>query len=503
MAITLPWQDRIRLMIEHGLPAVDEAGAHLKQQAAMTYVPPAHAQALELERCVVEGIRGAGKSFWWKALVSENHRRFVRNVFPEARLGEDIDIRQGFGGSLGPDAPSKDVLASLMTEFGNARAIWRAVVAHQLRLPAPYPQAASPGQGFWQTRTAWVRQNPEPFDELLLQADTQQVTKNRSILILFDALDSLADRWEEIRPLARGLLQVAQEMRATSRIRLKLFVRPDMLEDKEILGFPDSSKLLARKASLIWRKVDLYGLAFQCLGNYQESGSLFRGLTKQVPSLERETWKHAPDGSWTLPPGLRTDESKQEALFHLLTGNAMSAAPSGYKRGKPYKWVVSHLQDGRDQVSPRSFCEALRHAARHTRNEFQDHDLPLHFKALQAGVQEASKIRVDELEREDYPWLGLLMAPLRGNLSVPCAAQDITEAWRQSGTIDSLEQHLQQSSHAVKLPPQHLADGAEGVLRDMEEIGVMQRLPDGRIQMPDVYRIAFGLGRRGGVKALK
>jgi hypothetical protein len=37
----------------------------------------------------------------------------------------------------------------------------------------------------------------------------------------------------------------------------------------------------------------------------------------------------------------------------------------------------------------------------------------------------------------------------------------------------------------------------------MEEIGVMQRLPDGRIQMPDVYRIAFGLGRRGGVKALK
>ena len=503
MAITPTRIEHIRMMIENGLPTVDEAGSHLGQQAAMTYVPPAHAQALELERCVVEGIRGAGKSFWWKALISEGHRRFVRNVFPDARLGEDIDIRQGFGGSLGPDAPSKDVLASLMAESGNARAIWRAVVAHQLRFPAPYPQVAALGQGLWQTRTAWVRQNPEPFDALLLEADTHQVTENRSVLILFDALDSLADRWEDIRPLARGLLQVAQEMRATRRIRLKLFVRPDMLEDKEIVGFPDSSKLLARKANLIWRKVDLYGLAFQCLGNYPEGGAGFRGLTKQAASLEREVWKHAPDGSWTLPAGLRTDESKQEDLFHLLTGNAMSAAPTGYKRGKPYTWVVKHLQDGRDQVSPRSFCEALRHAARHTRHEFQDHDLPLHFKALQAGVQEASKIRVDELEREDYPWLGLLMEPLRGNLSVPCAAQDITETWRKNGTIDSLEQHLQQSSHAVKLPPQHLADGAEGVLKDMEEIGVMQRLPDGRIQMPDVYRIAFGLGRRGGVKALK
>ena len=32
---------------------------------------------------------------------------------------------------------------------------------------------------------------------------------------------------------------------------------------------------------------------------------------------------------------------------------------------------------------------------------------------------------------------------------------------------------------------------------------MIQRLSDGRIQMPDVYRIAFGLGRRGGVKPLK
>jgi hypothetical protein len=34
-------------------------------------------------------------------------------------------------------------------------------------------------------------------------------------------------------------------------------------------------------------------------------------------------------------------------------------------------------------------------------------------------------------------------------------------------------------------------------------LGVIQRMEDGRIQMPDVYRIAFGFGRRGGVKPLK
>ncbi len=505
MALTPPWQERIRLMIEDGLPTLDEAGTHLHQQASMTYVPPAHAQALELERPVVEGIRGSGKSFWWKALVSEEHRRFVCQVFPEARLGDDIDIRQGFGGALGDDAPSKDVLAALMREFGNARAIWRAVIGHQLKLGAPFPHTAAADRGVWQTRTAWVRDHPEQFDRLLLQTDTQQTASGRHVLILFDALDSLADRWEEIRPLARGLFQVTQEMRATRMLRCKLFVRPDMLEDKEILGFPDSSKLLARKANLAWRKVDLYGLVFQCLGNYrvQEHGEQFRFLTEWSPETKTDGWRHTSGQYWTLGPDLRTDESRQEILFHHLTGRAMSAAPSGHKRGKPYKWVVSHLQDGRDQVSPRSFCEALRHAATHTQHEYPAHSLPLHFKALQSGVQEASKIRVDELEREDYPWLSHVMAPLKGSISVPCAPSDITDLWRQGGTIDALERHLQQSDHTVKLPPQHLADGADGVMRDLEDIGLLQRLPDGRIQMPDVYRIAFGLGRRGGVKPLK
>jgi hypothetical protein len=49
----------------------------------------------------------------------------------------------------------------------------------------------------------------------------------------------------------------------------------------------------------------------------------------------------------------------------------------------------------------------------------------------------------------------------------------------------------------------NLADGPEGILRDLESIGLVYFLYDKRIQMPDVYRIAFGLGRYGGVKPLK
>ncbi|HET7867340.1 MAG TPA: hypothetical protein VFL86_23290, partial [Burkholderiaceae bacterium] len=106
-------------------------------------------------------------------------------------------------------------------------------------------------------------------------------------------------------------------------------------------------------------------------------------------------------------------------------------------------------------------------------------------------------------EHEDYPWVAHVMAPLRGELQVPCLSEDILVRWRKSRALETLSGELQQSGSSVKLPPQHLADGPEGVLADLQELGLIQRQHDGRIQMPDVYRIAFGLGRRGGVKPLK
>ena len=51
--------------------------------------------------------------------------------------------------------------------------------------------------------------------------------------------------------------------------------------------------------------------------------------------------------------------------------------------------------------------------------------------------------------------------------------------------------------------PPHFGEGPTGVLRDLKDLGVLDFIWDGRIQMPDIYRIAFGLGRRGGVKPLK
>jgi hypothetical protein len=476
--------------LREALPENDQPGVEPSKGVGFIYVPPSHARALDPNQTLVEGIRGAGKSFWWAALASKSHRDYVTAVFPEARIGTNLDISQAFGTQCLPErTPSKDTLMQLTDDF-EPRQIWRSVVATHLEFKSPFPKERK-----WRDKVQWVKNNPEEYDELFYRTDETLVNNGKQHLILFDALDRLADDWPRIRPLARSLLQLALDLRSSRAIRAKLFVRPDMLEDREILAFPDSSKLT--KIALTWRRIDLYALLFQCLGNAPTDGAVFRKHSTTNFGL---TWSQDPNSSaWVLPNCLRIDEDIQKQLFHAIAGPTMASGSSGHKRGFPYTWLPNHLLDGRDQVSPRSFCAALRHAVQSDNPE--DWSYPLHFKSIQSGVQEASRIRVSEMTSEDYPWVQLLMEPLRGKITVPCEPIEIANLWESSGVMQQLRQVCQDT--AVKLLPQHLNDGFNGLFLDLKNLGLIQQLSDSRIQMPDVYRIAFGLGRRGGVKPLK
>jgi hypothetical protein len=100
---------------------------------------------------------------------------------------------------------------------------------------------------------------------------------------------------------------------------------------------------------------------------------------------------------------------------------------------------------------------------------------------------------VDEL-REDYPWLEDLMRPLRG-LVVPCDFQEIKRRWREQNVVEALKQK--------KMLPPSIEEGEEGLRKDLEAMGIFLRMEDGRVNIPDVFRIGYGLGRRGGVKPIR
>ncbi len=479
---------QLRRGIGQACNAFDQTGNMPDREPAFTYVPPSHARGLDPEVSLVVGIRGAGKSFWAAQLASPIHRAFVKAAFPEVRFAENIKVTRGFGmGLSNTEAPSKEVLADLLAQY-KPRAIWRAVLARSLGFAGAFAKLDT-----WSERVAWVQSHAEEFDVQMEKADSELAAQGVTHLILFDALDRMADDWDDVSELARALLQVALDVRSRNCIRFKVFVRPDIIENKAIMSFPDASKLLGHKADLTWRRADLYALLYQCLANSESGGKAFREKTSEIQPI---TWKKN-NTNWIVPALLRTDEMLQQRIFHKMTGPAMGATT---KRGKPYTWLVSHLQDGLDQVSPRSFFAALKTAASESAETVK---LTLDYRAIQIGVQKASQIRVQEITDEDYPWVDLIMAPLNGQLTVPCEAEEFIKIWRTEGTIKNLADKLKQGKALVKLPPQNLEDGAKGVLRDLESLGIVQTMTDGRIQMPDVYRIGFGFGRKGGIKPLK
>lgn len=160
--------------------------------------------------------------------------------------------------------------------------------------------------------------------------------------------------------------------------------------------------------------------------------------------------------------------------------------------------------DGKEQISPRSFLSALSKAVAYTREEHASHRYAIHHEGIRRGVQVASKTRVQEI-REDMPWVHLAIQPLSGQ-RVPIDEQQVVKAWEEADLIELLQEEAKRyegtdEEASVRTGPRH-PDNPRRLIEELIAIGVMQRRRDGRIDLPDVYRIAFNIGRKGGVPRL-
>ena len=115
-------------------------------------------------------------------------------------------------------------------------------------------------------------------------------------------------------------------------------------------------------------------------------------------------------------------------------------------------------------------------------------------------MQVASEQRVEQL-REDFFWIRDTLVPL-ADLAVPCVSDSLFGRWQEAGTITAIEEY---AKTRLALAPVEF-DSASGVspkslLNALLRLGVAEKRPDGRINVPDIYRVAAKLLKRGGVKA--
>lgn len=421
-------------------------------------------------------------------LSSPKHRKFVANLIQNPALAR-VDTRIGFGLDVsGERFPSEAVLRDLVERNYEPLTIWRAVVlkhAHDvLDLPAPFVND-------WNEAAEWVKKQSAKVGALLNDCDRKLQDAGKTLLVVFDALDRLAKDWDGVRHLLTGALQLALECRSLRRIRMKFFLRPDMEEDEDIWQFRDSSKLRHSKVELSWPPSDLYGLILMLIANDAKCGGGFREF------VERRTGIEWVENNAVFSPSkqLTTNDDKLRPIVEAIAGEWMG---KDRRRGATYTWIPIHLSDAKARISPRSFMLAFKRAAEYTEDRHEAHASPLHYEAIQQGVTTASEIRIEEI-KEDYPWVRPLLEAARG-LTVPCEPQDLTSRW----TPDCIKKVHGQAE--MKLPPRRFSTdpfrkGKAGVLiEDLVELAVLYRTTDGRLNMPDIFRVGFGIKRKGGVK---
>lgn len=325
----------------------------------------------------------------------------------------------------------------------------------------------------WPATVDWLKQQPEDAARLM------QRPRDWKGLILFDALDRTSSDWRHMDDIVRGLLRATLWLKAFHGLYAKVFLREDQAE-RTVFNFPDASKLTATRSDLAWARHDLHGLLWQRLINSPDThGELLRGLCKNT----------AQDSVWQVASDMKSESEAQKQAFETLAGPWMGR---DRRRGVPYTWSVGHLADGRGQTSPRSFLSAIRHAAEDSYERYQQHEHALHFESIKRGIQKASEIRVQEMA-EDYPWVPDVLRALSG-MNVPIDVDAVIAKWHERFPTGA------NGISTSQLPAQHIARGWDGVREDLQRLGLLEVRNDGRIDMPDLYRVGFGLGRRGGVK---
>lgn len=436
-------------------------------QTETLYLPPSHLKALRLDAHIVVGGRGVGKSFWTAVLQSELLRSQLGSVVSEL---QDIEVTAGFCMAENVENyPNADVFIKFSEQNGDFYDLWRAVVLRWVarRIGENIPCDT------WTNTVGWLKSNPEAAARLM------QRERDWTGLILFDALDRTSLEWQRMDEIVRGLLRMILWLKTFPGLYAKVFLREDQAE-RTVFNFPDASKLTATKAELAWARHDLHGLLWQRLINAQGiHGERMRNVCPNV---------HL-GGVWRVAQEMKSESEAQKKAFEILAGPWMGR---DRRRGVPYSWSVGHLADGRGQTTPRSFLAAIRQAAQDSSERYVQHDYALHFESIKRGIQKASEIRVEEIA-EDYPWVPDILSVLSG-MNVPVEFESVKDKWIERFPAGP------HSISSSRLPAQHVEHGWDGVRDDLRRLGLLETKKDGRIDMPDLYRVGFGLGRKGGVK---
>lgn len=473
------------------LPSDHDSTGEYRPTVEEIFTPLQHANALDPNTPIVVGARGAGKSFWAGVLGQDDTRLATAQAYPNLGL-ERLIVMPGYSGlqdNVAVSPKTVDARVPVGRESELASDLWQATIiraAHAaLGLEIPFLTVREFMERF---------SDPEDAEAEFTRLDSHFRDKELTLLVTFDALDTLSRDWVRSSRLVDALLETVWSLRARRHIKAKVFIRPEQLND-ESLRFVELPKLKSGRVELEWKQVDLYGLLFWRLAEYADvlgSQESFRSLALSAgvvtPNATSSTKRRWP---------LMFNSSTQKRLMQRFAGLHMGRSP---KKGGTYDWPYNHLGDAAGKVTPRSFIKLFVEAAKFGQAPAQQ---VISAEGIRHGLREASKVRVDQLGIE-YPWIKRALAPLAG-LIVPCEGDLLFSRWAESNTVNLI---LAASANEETgfLPPFPLPARGEPLYLlalAMQRIGVISIRESGKFDIPDLFRVAAKMLKRGGTPPTK
>lgn len=454
------------------------------------FAPRAHRNVLDLSRTLVVGNRGTGKTFWSHVLWSQRGRGLVADAYGLSDL-KRVEAVFGFQGSItDKNAPSAKVISTALARGVEPQTFWQAVLlrAYGARATAGLPDD-------FVGLSQWFAANPEDGERRIREAD--EARADSVLLVMFDALDTIADDWISIRLRTEGLLRLAVVAKGLRNTRIKIFMRPDQFEDTALFRFPDATKLRAERVNLEWRFYDLYALMFFHIWKDNDGRNALKNIAGLHSVLFRKNGEQ-------IQPALIMHEGVQRSIFNTIAGEWMGG---DRKRGATYSWLIQHLSDAYGETTPRAFLTALRGAAQIMPIR---HDTAIDYRGITHGVGEASENRVDDL-LQDYWWIDYIREPLAG-LHTPITKEALFAAWKSADTAAQIRAvapvrgllpvYLALRARIDELPrdlASEIKTEEDALLMSLRLISVCEIRTNQKVNFPDIFRVAFKMKRRGGI----
>src|SRR5215472_4065895 len=335
-------------------------------------------------------------SFWCIHLVSLAHEHFIKGSRYQSFLhasGREIDqFRQACAGARIPEIQAKRSLRDILEWSLHVLASWR-----------PKLKYSPPGDsGEWEldlfgSKTKACLPQPEETSEHPLpkyvndikeSLETVLKASELSLWLMVDRLDEIFPRRSEVEKTALRSLLRAMRYFASENVRVKVFLRDDMLEQvvRNEIGFTALTHVTVRQAdTLRWTQDQILAMVVKrFVAN--DAFATYLGMNRE--QIEASAFYRRESFGKIFPP----------TVFR------------GPKQSPTIRWICNRCADGRGVVTPRDVLDLLIRAKQRQQDICRadpegKSDWIIDATAIQYGFEELSKRKRETYLEAEFPHL--------------------------------------------------------------------------------------------------